>query len=480
MAIEVEISGNYGIAKHRSNISTYSYTEESTPIAPGDSSGGVGTVSITALDDENSMILLRGDELLLSDDLRGNVSGKIVSISGSDGVATVSGVSLLSRLNIPHQIPPMETTVGDLLLYIFELAGILSGISIDPSIETIPIISPAYEGDLWVFVKDICTAKEFEISLVQDTITVRPLRQTTIDLTNVTSESWNIGDINLAQSVEVNYYNYVNETNFLAYPKGGWNSNVQVYQVDANQVLTVEIPVDAYLTSIENPTVQNTVAKEYGATSVYCVAGKDGLPITATQWNANGGSITTDLTDNGSTILVTITGANITNLSPFRIGVSSGPSDYYSSLRLRGVGISFDKQVYTQPTGMTEEDTSNAVGLTIDNTLISTEEEARDAAKRAVIKYSIPQQTFSTSMRTLNDGGQEFGNIAGGRVRYRDSMYRVRSATSTESVIDLTAEWDNLFSDFNAENSGVTFTNFGSTFFELTFTDFAMIPLRRE
>lgn len=531
MTIEVEVFGNQSVPKHRSNITGYSYSEEATPIAPGDSSGGVGSLSFEALDDEQTGILIFGDELLLTDSHNGSITGHVTSVSGNGGVASFNGVSSLSRLNIIKTIPAVNTTLGDMIEIILNQAGVFFGIDIDSSIASIPVISPTFTGDLWVFLKDLCTAYEIEVALVGDTLRFRPVRQNTLRPVDKTTESWSVNEITPSQYVEVNYYNYVDNESFLAYPQGGWSKDVQVYQVDANQTLTVELPLDAYMEYIEQPIIQSTVGRYDSSASVYCVAGNDGLPVVPLEWINGGGSLTAELDETGQKIIVTIVGANITAKAPFRIGVSSGPSDYYSSLRIIGKGISYEKKTVRQPTGLTVEDTSNVVGITVDNKFIDTEMQARDAALRAVIKYAIPAQTYSFEGPNLGDflttpgtiiyerffeyddslpagelfnqldptlddwnflefdahlptsivdgvTGQVFGNVAGARVRFRDSWYRVKTATITQDNVSATSEWDNMFSDFNTENVSETFGGFNSTFDQLTFTDFALIPMR--
>lgn len=533
MTIEVEVFGQEQVPKHKSNITSYSYSEEATPISPGDSSGGVGTLSFSTLDEDTTSALIFRDEIYLTDTHNGEISGKVISVSGSDGEVSFNGVSNLSRLNIIKTIPAFNSTLGELITYIFQEAGILSGFDIATSIETIPVISPAYTGDLWVLVKDICTAYEFEIALVKDIIYIRELRQNTIKVFDTISEGWDISDISPSQYVDVNYYNYEYHENFLAYPRGGWTPETQVYQVDANQELVVEIPLEAYLESIEQPVVVASVGRYDTSASVYCVSGNDGLPIAPAAWENGGGSLTAELADNGQTIVVTINGANILNLAPFRIAVNAGPSDAYSSLRIIGTGIFYDMQTVHYPTGLTEEDTSSIIGATIDNKFIDTQEQAFDAAKRAVIDYAIPNQIYNFSAPNIGDfisvpatviytdqfgeydayvgteydivemdsdnagktfaqfdaslpntvvsdgsSQQLFGNVAGARVKFRDSWYRVKSATITPTQVDASSEWDNLFSDLNSQNAGKTFTSFNSAFNDLTFTDFSIIPMR--
>lgn len=535
MAIEVQVFGNESVPKHRSNISGYSYSEEATPISPGDSSGGVGALSFSTIDEDATSALIFRDEIYLTDTHNGNISGKVISVSGADGEVSFSGVSSLARLNIIKSIPAFNSTIGELITYIFGEAGILSGFDIAPSIGSIPVISPAYTGDLWVFIKDICTAYEVEIALVDDTIYVRELRQNTVKIFDTITEGWDIAEISPSQYVDVNYYNYEYHTDFLAYPRGGWNKEVPIYQVDANQQLVVEIPLNSYLEYIEQPVAVASVGKNDTSASVYCICGNDGLPIAPALWESQGGSLVADLSADGQVITITVTGANILNLAPFRVAMSSGPSDSYSSLRILGTGIFYDMKTVHYPTGLTEEDTSSIIGATIDNKFISTQEQAFDAAKRAVITYAIPAQTYSFSAPNIGDfinvpaeivyadqffeydsilesgylfdefdvdsgvetfsqfdanlpntivsdgsSQQLFGNVAGARVKFRDSWYRVKSATITPTQVDGTAEWDNLMSDFNTVNSDETFENFSGTFSDFTFTDFSLIPMRTQ
>lgn len=532
MAIEIEVTGTGKFAGHKSSIGSYSYDEESTPITPGDSSGGVGQLSFDVLEDSDQTILLYRDGIRLTDSFSGAVAGVVDSIAVNDGVATISGRSRLGLLNTTRTVLGGATTLGTLITRVLNAGGITTGISIDASLSSISVIAPNYTGDLWIYLKDIAVAYQIEVALLNDTVTIRPLRQRIISPLNIESESWEVSDVQLAQSVEVAYYNYSTVADSLVYPKGGWNSDVQVYQVDSAQTLAVDIPVDFYLSSVKQPIVQATVSKTYaGPDSVYSVAGNDGLPIPAAQWSDNGGSVTLSLKDDGTTIQATIVGANIPNLAPFRLAVSSGPSDYYSTLRIVGSGVSFDRQIFTQPTGLTASDTPTLVGITVDNPLISTFDAARDAAMRAIVPFCLPSRTYSATARVVNrsftDGpeviyptfqvyneslpvgytfgnfntewsgktfqqftdaqgstvvndfkNQAFGNVAGARVKYRDAWYRISSANSTQDGIRFSANFDNLFSDFNTQWAGKTFTDFNGQMAGLSFTDFALIPMR--
>ena len=73
--IYVRITGSGTFAGHESNVISYSYTEGSTPLIPGDESGAIGEVSIEVLNENNASILLYKDEFLLNDGFHGSVIG---------------------------------------------------------------------------------------------------------------------------------------------------------------------------------------------------------------------------------------------------------------------------------------------------------------------------------------------------------------------------------------------------------------------
>ena len=532
MAIEVDITGSGSFAGHKSNIATFSYAEGSTPSLPGDSSGGVGDVSFSVVDEADTILLYR-DTLLLADGGFGSIAGVVDSVSATDGVAEITGRSKLGRLSVPGTVVAEETTLGAAFTTILGLVGITTDIEVDASLASRPIFLPGFTGDLWVFVKDLCVAENVEVSLLSDTVVLRPLRTRTLNTVNVQSESWSVADQELAQQVEVAYYNYTAESGLMFYPKGGWNSEVQPYQVGAAETLVVDLPVDGFLTSILQPTPQLSVARDYaGPNSVYTVAGNDGLPIPVAQWTDAGGSVVVALKDNGSTIEVTIVGADIPNLAPFRLAVTAGPSDAYSTLRLIGTGVAFNRETIVRPTGLTLAETPNVDAPTIDNVWVTSLTQAIEIATRAAARYGAPGRTYSASARqvtrsradntnvvyptfaqwaaTLTPGllfsgfnsantgvsfqgftdaqfatvannldNQAFGNIGGSRTQYREAMYRVRSATSTADSVSFYADPDTLFSDFTTASSARTFTDFNVDFAALTFTDFNLVPLRR-
>lgn len=552
--IFVRLSGTGRFAGHASNVINYSYTEGSTPLVPGDESGAIGDVSIEVLNENDASILLYKDEFYLQDNFHGSVLGDIENVSGNNDTVTMGGRSKLALLNVDTIIPPRSGTIGNVLEAVFNDLGITTNILKDAGLSTATVRVPGYEGDAWVYVKQLCSAYEVEVTIIRDYIVIRPARQRIIDATNIIDKSWQVQDIELAQTFDVAYYNYVARTDYLVYPEGGWTPEVQVYQVAANETTEFELDLEFFLTSVQQPTVQDTVSKTYDIASVYSVSGNDNLPVSAAFWTDYGGDMSFEILGDGSRIKVTITGPTYEPLSPYTIGISDG-STSYSTLRIVGTGMDFNRLLYTEKTGLTAGDTPTVKGTEIDNPAIDTLEDAKKYALYARRLYSLPTQTYSTSSDTFprlegsipsifyptfddfddslptgytftnfnadysgltfeqftiqlgNEQPQGFGEVAGSKVQLDDAMYRVRSTTITPNIVSFDAEYDTLFSDLDpvygavqwssleAGWSGVgttwadiavldypqlTFSDFNSTFGEVNFKDYALIPLRRD
>lgn len=533
MATTLTVNGNGHFSGSSANITGYSVQEDATPVNGADNSGGVGQINFGVVENPGAegTILLLNDTVELVDASNGRTNGDVVSVDVSDGVASITANSRLGRLVATRNVAPFTGTLSNAFAYYFSLAGITTGYTVDSTIASRQVSYVGFYGDIWDFLKQICTAQQIEISLVSSNIIVRPLRGRTAEINKNSSVSYNVKNGDLARSVTVTYYSSNRQTNGLIYPIGGWNPDVQVYQVDSGQSLTVNIPVNVSLESVVQPIAQNSVSKSYsGPLSVYAVAGNDGLPITAAQWNATGGKITVAIGEDTKSVDVTIVGAldPTGKYAPYRIAMSSGPSNYYSSLRLVGTGVFFNPQTLTFTTGVDDDKTANEIGVAIDSYAINSVSEAFTVGLSAAQVWAGADQTISVNATIINRRGdkgtanyptfksfndensgltfaqfdtawtgktyqdfdsywfgkvqdtfenQAFGNVAGARVPFRFQMYRIRSATTTESGIQYDAERDTTLQDFDAVWNGKTFAQFNSRWQGKSFQDFGVISL---
>ena len=495
--IFVRTSGTGTFAGGPSNVINYSYSEGSTPLVPGDESGAIGDISIDVMDCNNSSIMLYKDEFFLRDRFHGSVTGAVENVSSNNQVVTMGGRSRLAFLNVERTAQTQNGSIEEVLGYLFGLVGIDGNVVYDAGLSTNTINTPGYFGDLWVFVKQLASAYDFEITVIRNFIVVRPVRQRIIDATNIVEENWQIQDIQLAREFDVAYYNYTPQTDFLVFPEGGWTPEVATYQVEANETVEFEIDLEFFLTSVQQPTVQDVVAKDFGGASVYSVSGNDNLPVSAAFWTDLGGDMSFEILDQGSRVKVIITGPDFDSLSPYSISVSDG-STSYSTLRIVGSGTDFKRELYTERTGLTANDTFLEKGAEIDNPAINTLADAKRYALFARRVYALPSQTFSTSAREfprlegsipfifyptfaeynssvfasysfnnfnsdygsitfdqfttqiLNTVPQGFGEVSGARVKLRDAFYRVRNVSISPEAVSIDTEYDTLFSDVTA------------------------------
>lgn len=541
MAVDLTITGNGGFAGAQGALSDYSSVEDATPLDPSKNTGGIGQLNFTVVDKPDAGIgtlSLMNDTVTLSDGSNGTTVGTVTGVTIVDGVANVQGDSRLGLLLATRTAQPLRDTPANIFTYYLGLAGITSGIVIDASLKTGSVAVQGWTGTIWDNIRQFALTQNAEVALVSNNVVFRKIRgRIANNLRNIT-EQVDVQKSNLAQTVEVNYYNnrYAVDA---AYPdKGVWTPETQVYQVDAGEILEFNVPISASLDTVYQPTCVAFVPR-YGAQNVYSVIGQDGLPIPPSQWTSNGGSLTVTIGADTKSLDIRLVGARSTQ-APYRIAVASSASDTYSSLRINGQGTFFDKQTLVINTGAAASETAELVGITVDNPNISTLSQAYDFGIRAAASYGGYQQTISITtvgINRTNDSGsaayptfdqfnaggltyngattpswagktfddftttwsgqtfnqfnayyfsfvansfqnQAFGNVAGARVPYRNAMYRISTATITPMQVSYTGEMDTMFSDFQATWTSQLWDQNPNTV-TFTFNDFATIQAGR-
>jgi hypothetical protein len=459
----------------------------------------------------------------------------------SDGVTmTVTADSRLIALNVTRTAAPYSGTIGGAINYYLGLVSISTGIVIDSAIASVPVTFPGWTANVWDKIRQFAAVSQFEVSLVSNNIVVRAIRSRIAQNYRDSSETWNVNANNIARAVEV-YYNQAQQATALAYPLGGWNSTVQPIQVDAGQTLTVNLPLTpgtnavgltASLSSIQQPVASDSVAASYSASSVYCVAGNDGLPIPAAQWLAGGGNVKVAIGVDTTSIDVTVVGSSDTKYAPYRLGMSSGPSNFYSSLRIVGTGVFGNKQMLRFDTGLTVDKAPTDVGATIDSEFINTYLDAVQVGRAAAARFCSAAYTITVATTGINKVGdtgsyayptmgqfnvdtdfagktmaqfntafagwtlkqfndyefakvannfanQAFGNVSGARVLWNNGYFRIRASTVTPAQVSYTAERDTVMADFNsAMPVGMTMAQFNTLHSGDQMGDFGLAPLR--
>jgi len=527
--------------------------EAATPLAAGDSSGSVGTISFSIPQPDpdiapNHPINLYGVNYLLKkhvrlDDTRKGFSlGRISSVQRSlnSALINVTALSRLGELNVYNvQANPFVGTLDDAFQYYMSLANVTFDFATDPSVATKPVVFPGWGGELWYHLKQMAAAVDCDVSLVSGVILLRPIRARVATRGRDMDRNFQSGGGNLAQSIEVIQYNNRPITNTLVYPIGGWSEEVSTINVNSGETVEQILELSASVTSIQQPVMQTFVSRDYSASSVFTVVGDDGLPITPTQWTNFGGSLRVDVNQNTTSLTVTITApTGIPNKDGNEIGVygialsSDESTGRYSTLRIVGSGVAFNKKSVLIPTGVTPSETATEIGVTIDNPFLSEADEVYRTGLRAVRGYNgtamsisgtvvaVNQlgdtgelvlktygevqtsyagmtygqvqtlnagQTYTQVQEAFNTGADElfenqvFGNVNGARIwdKYSARWYRIRNGTLPPGGIQFDAEDDLTHGDNQQFLQGLTYANVQTRYTGLTYNEVDLRGLRQ-
>ena len=277
--------------------------------------------------------------------------------------------------------------------------------------------------------------------------------------------------------------------------------------------------------------MQTFVAQSYNASSVYTVVGDDGLPIMPAQWTASGGKVEVLINEDTVSLTVRMTGATgIANsdgvfISTFSLALGSDfTGNRYSTLRLIGTGVAFNKQSVLVRTCIPANITGTDIGTTIDNPFLSTWDDAYSAGVRAARWYAGEKMVISGSVTSINQLGdtgtanypkysfdqaqwqgntysfvqtantgltyeaiqdayyavvqddfdnQVFGNTGGVRIwdRKTNRWYRSRSGTTNPSQITFDADDDLTHFDLDVKYDGLTYAQEDALFPGMTYIE---------
>lgn len=527
-----------GTSPTNQTLSAYSIAEDSTPVDPSDTSGGISQATFT-IQTPTGWKSYRKNPVTITDETQGVTTAVITDVSDTQGVLSVTANSRLGNAGVIRTALPYTGTLGGAILYYLGLVNLTTGIVIDNSLMSIPVTFQGWNGDVYLYVtKMLGPAYGFEVSLVGNNIVCRPFRTRTAVTYRESAATTTVSAGNAAQTVQVDWYASTFKTNALAYPPGGYNPSVTVYQVDAGATVTItDIPLDtgattgdvgSSITSIQQPVCVLNVTQNYSATSVYAIAGNDGLPITPAQWAATGGSLTLTINPDTKSLSMILTGSSISQYGPYRVAMSSGSSNYYSSLRIVGTGVFTTKNQITLSTALSIDDAPQVLGTEVDSPFITSLAQAYDKGIWALAHYSALTQTITVNAAGINridDTGsyayptiqqfdatyagqtiaqfdttwagqtiqqfddywnaqvsgtfanQAFGNLGGARVPRSDAFYRIRSASNSVGQISYTAEMDTTVADFDALWVNKTISDFDAFWFTKTLEDFDVGPL---
>lgn len=434
MGFGLEVSA--GSYSGKLQISDYSVREDASPTSPAGSFGSVGTFDISVRSPDRSVPLgrpsplmairefgpsyLLGCDITLSDGRKGFTLGRIsaYNVSHDGGMITYSGESEMGRLNVYNiNAAPYTGTLAGAFDYYASLGGFTGPVVTDDAIQMREVVFPGWSGELWFHMKQLAAAQSCDISLVSGILLLRPIRKRIASQNRDTSRTVGAEPRRLARSIEIYQYNNRPISNELVFPPGGWSSEVTVMNVNAGETEEYTLQLSASLSSFIHPIMVEHVDQNESTSSVYTIVSNDGIAISPALWAAGGGLLEVTMGETSNVLNVKIIGAtgirNQTDDSEARnFSVALGsPSlgNRYSTMRIIGSGVAYNKKKLTIPTGLTPAQTENEVGITIDNPFISTANEAYGAGARAARSFSGARPTLSGNVTSVNrrgDSGQ--------------------------------------------------------------------------
>lgn len=517
--------------------SNFSVVEDSTPIDPSDTSGGTAQSTIEIRETDQAKYL-RKKQITLEDGAQGTTVGKITGLSANGVSLSITADSRLNVLNVKRLAQPFAGTLKAAVTYYLGLCGVTTGLVIDDSLEAVDVVFPGWDAVVWDQLKKLCPIFRIEIGLVSNNVVVRPVRQRVAVNSRDADVSWSLDDSQIAQTVEIFYYQNEQRTNDVIYPLGRKIDDIQSFGgLEAGSTTTSNVSLNpsngseglgVSLSAIGQPTCVDSVDEDDYSASVYTVTGKDQSVIDPDAWVAGGGNISVAIGEDTRSIDITITASVDTSNAPYSISMPVGENDSFPSLRLLGSGVFFDKKMVTLHTGNSADDAPEVVGASVDDEFISTRDQAVDSGIWTLAAATGPKQQLQVSTKGINrrsDNGsyayptiadfnvqyagktlaefnapyvgktladynadqfalsaadfsnQAFGNIAGARVFNDGCWYRIRTATITPIGISYTAERDTTLADWNNWYAGKTLAEVNALLAGLTLGEHAVRPL---
>jgi len=444
-------------------------SEDSTPLDPSDDSGRVGAISFKVPEGVDAKSLL--DQVVDVDGgVRGSIQGVVAALRSDGSTVTVEAHSRMVSIVANRTALPHVGTLETALLYYFGLCGVTTGIVIDPTVADTPVVELGFYGNVWAHVaKKLCPAYQVEMTLIDGDIHVRRPRSVTASRLGELRFSWGLDKSGLARTVEAWYYPRTQITDALVI--GPELSPIP--NLDPGEVHEFNVDINASLSSVEQPVCVDAVEFADADASVYSVIDQYGEPVLAQWWNAAGGRVFVEISEDTRSLKVTVIGPQDKLQAPYRlVGVTPNGSEF-STLRVIGTGVAYTKAKYSLPAA-TAPAVVEEVGAEVDNECLTSWGHAHLALLPTAGRHGVPVQRIS-GVAAIRE---QYGNVAGARVFDDHNVYRIRSATSGATALSgFEAEADVTFADTTDVNDGYEIADWNSLWEGRPISEYNLRPL---
>lgn len=385
-------------------LTDYSLSEYVTPIAPGDSSGGTPQISVSGIQKKRSH-RAAGEYIRLNLASGESISATVNSVLETETSGTVSFTAdaLINKLNAEVVAVPRSfdnepglslysnaasrTRTQGLFEYYAGLVGIPADkVFVDPDIADDESLTVGFSGNLWAYLKDLCTARGYQIYSTGQDLRVTSTGNIGLFLDNTEPDTTTLTTSRDQRAQKITLPND-NWRLVAGLDSVIWKADT-VYSVAAGEVQENVIELEASVSSVYNPYAVNGMDL-LNPQGQYVVTGNDGYIISPARWADLGGSISVKIGENPSQLIVTIIGGTDIDLAPYRI--SEGAADR-PALWVEGRGILTKRDLITIYTG---DSTAPTETVDLDSLFLATRNQTYERGVLAAQQYSGNTQTLS-------------------------------------------------------------------------------------
>lgn len=296
----------------------------------------------------------------------------------------------------------------------------LNGYTFDyQAAEDPDVVFPGWSGDVWAKIKELCTAYNIQVDLIDDVIVVSDVGTATIQLENNTPVRLTPSSSPTGRAVQIVAQNPV--------AGGGsmWDSADQdhVYSIDVGGRANVLLTTKNHPVALANPVPTSTLPILPGQ---YHVVDSAGVAVPAETWATAGGLIAAGVGESPGTVRLEFVGpaGTITGFTgPFYFATGRGPTDV-GALSIVGNGVTTAPETVKVLTGANPAATAQEVAFTLNTPFMDTRARAYDRGVWAAAEAAGPNVEIQFDVPVSELSG--YGSSVGSMVDHEASRYRVK------------------------------------------------------
>jgi hypothetical protein len=403
------------------------------------------------------------------------LTSNIASAADSNGRVIVLFKVNSTSTYVPKKVTSFNWVVYDLSTaiynYLLECDSALGGMSYSYGASSNPlVILPAWSGDVWSHLKEVCAAYAIEIYPDGTTIRVADIGARTITLDNTTP----------LRVIPTNIFGGQQLVIVAQNPKAGagvvFDANAQNtrFQIDVGQTNTVVVNTLNYPVTVDTLAPTDVLPVLPGQ---YYVLDSLGVHVPAETWNNAGASVVPILGDSPGQVKLIFEGpgaamSGYTGPFTFADAITAAGR---AALTLTGTGVFTEPKSYTFETGANPTKTTQLVAKTIDSFAINDMAHVARVAPGAIDEVAGYAVTVTFQIKASALLG--FGLTTGSLFYAEDSRWRIVDVKFGRGKADVTAVRHVTLNDVDTALTGLTYDQQDAIWAGYSFHDRSIKPL---